>query len=105
MTNCVDGGDESGIDGGPQEHECRCKNRKTGSACEIPFCPDSLSQYSLGQLFFGADKRIQDDSAGYGSMSLAEQAEADDYLRDLVFVFLDRNGDGTITKAELVRNC
>ena len=85
--------------------QCACASGKTGSNCEIDICPASLADFgfSLGQLLLAGTKRLQDDSARFDTMTTSEVASSDNYLHDFLFVGVDRNADGMITKQELVR--
>ena len=84
--------------------QCECTLGKTGSSCEFDLCPNTLAGlgFSLGQLFFAGDKRLQDDSSLFAAMTQAEIGTADKYLHDLLFLVVDRDFDGVITKEEMV---
>lgn len=81
------------------KHQCRCVAGQTGSDCELSLCVADQPGVSLFSLFLISDATLRSFSASYQS---SVSAEASAYLRELLFTFVDLDGDGVITKTELV---
>ena len=85
--------------GGPLKSECECAPGFSGSNCQIRGCSSVLDGISLLALLFNADSNLQQLTASYNT-SNEDVSYAKAYLKTLLFVNVDTNGDSQITFTE-----
>jgi hypothetical protein len=87
--------------GGPTIDQCTCAPGWTGDNCEIKNCDAYLAGSSLGSFFFVSDPPLSDYSAGFNTSS-NQITQAKLYLHTLMSSVVDMNGDGYITRSEMI---
>jgi hypothetical protein len=80
---------------------CSCFGDWVGSDCEVLSCSDVLSGISMASLLFHADFVLRRYSDTF-NITAEQPKDAYVYLRDLVNVQIDVNGDGVVTREELL---
>ena len=79
--------------------DCYCVAGWTGSNCEFSKCGNSLPWLSLGSLFVQSDTQLRLYSANYLKNDYRSVSQ---YVRSLLSIQVDLNGDGVVTYAELL---
>lgn len=82
---------------------CTCTGDYVGSDCEVLPCAPVMKGISLSALVFLADPQLRRYSATYNITS-EQPKDALSYLKNLVKVQIDVNGDGVITREEVIDN-
>ncbi len=90
----------AGGGGGPDS--CYCELGYTGDNCEVVKCPTQLYPLSMGSMLFFADRRLREYSDSHDSSDNRTIEEAKTYLRNLLYSYVDINGDGSINKTEML---
>jgi hypothetical protein len=80
---------------------CACTGDWVGSDCEVRPCKSVLDGISLIALVFQADVQIRRYTATFNSTK-EQPKDALKYLKDLVKVQIDVNGDGVMTRDEVL---
>jgi hypothetical protein len=84
------------------QYTCICESQYTGNNCEYLGCSSILPGTSLGSILFDADTQLAQYTASFNST--AEQIfDALIYLTNLLFTNVDINGDGNITRVEMLQ--
>ena len=86
---------------GPLRNQCACDPDWSGDNCEIHKCSLTLPGGSLGSLLLNADLQLTQYSSGFNGTS-DQITNALRYLSNLLRVGVDINGDGIITKPEMI---
>lgn len=76
-----------------------CISGYTGSNCEFSECSKLLPGASLGSILFQADTKLRQFSSNASAYSTVN---VNAYLYNLLHVSVDVNGDGNITKTEML---
>ena len=84
---------------GAIQQECTCAIGYTGTNCEFSMCSAYLPGASLGSLLFQADTKLRQFSANASAYSMLDVSM---YLYNLLQVGVDTNGDGNITRVEMM---
>ena len=87
--------------GGPLDYQCVCEVGWSGTNCEVEACSNTLPGISLGSLLFNADPTLRVFSSQFNP-SIDQLATVQHYLLTLLKINIDINGDGLITKTEML---
>lgn len=89
------------FEGGPAKYQCICAVGYTGDYCQLRACSDSLIGGSLGALLFHSDLNLAKYSREFNKTS-SQIFDATQYLKSLLYVMVDMDGDGSISTNEMV---
>lgn len=81
---------------------CNCAAGFTGWVCDEQSCPARIPGFSLGSMLITADSTLSQYARSFDSMSSDERNIASAFFRRMLTVEIDINGDGSISRREML---